>query len=218
MKTLLLSLMLIFFVGNLSAQTTKGQITYKMEFSSDNPDMAMVLPMMQGSTLKLYFAKDKSTAEMEMGSFMKMKSVMDAKLNKGIILTEVMGQKIANNVESISDKFPAPKESDKLIKTSETKKIIGFTCTKYVIKDKSGNGNDSTFWLTTEIKTSLVGQEQFSNKVEGVPLEFSSIQNGMNVRFEATNFSKTFDPEIFSLKIPEGYQIKTVEEMEKLGS
>lgn len=218
MKSLVLALLLIISIGKFSAQTTEGQITYKMDFSSDNPEMAVALPMMQGSTMQLYFTKDKSAANVEMGSIMKMKSVMDTKLDKGIILIDVMGQQIANNIESISKTKVDTDKIGKPVLTSETKQILGFNCKKYTVKDPSGEGNDSVLWITTDIKTTLAGQKQFTNGLEGVPLEFSTMQQGMNVHFEATNFVKTLDHEVFSTKIPEGYKIMTEEEMKRIGA
>lgn len=217
MKSLILTLMMILSLGTLSAQTTEGQLTYKMEFSSDNPQMAAAIPMMAGSIMQLYFMKDKSATDVTMGSFMKMKSVMDTKADKGILLMEVMGQKIANNIESISKKKVDTDKIGKPVATNETKKILGFNCKKYVIKDPEGKGDDSVLWVTTDIKTTLAGQEQFANGLDGVPLEFSTMQQGMNVHFEATSFVKTVSPSTFNLTIPEGYKVMTEEEMARMG-
>lgn len=217
MKSILFTLLFVLSMGTISAQITEGQLTYKMEFSSDDPQMSAAIPMMQGSTMQLYFAKDKSAADVSMGSFMKMKSVMDSKLDKGVILIDIMGQKVANNIESISKQKVDKEKIGKPVMTSETKKIIGFNCKKYVIKDETGNGNESVLWITTDIKTSLAGQDQFTNGIEGVPLEFSTVQQGMNVHFEASNFNKTVDSSNFSITIPEGYRVMTKEEIEKMG-
>lgn len=209
--------MFVLSVGTISAQTTEGQISYKLDFSSDNPEMAMALPMMQGSTMELYFAKDKSAANVTMGSMMTMKSVVDVKSDKGIILVDAMGQKIATKIESIknsknkAEKAPTPQA------TSETKKIIGFNCTKYIAKDTSGNGEDFVFWVTKELKTSLVGQEQFNSNIDGVPLEFSTMQQGMKVHFIATDFKKTVDANVFKIDVPEGYRVMTEDQMKGMG-
>ena len=208
---------MVLSLGSLSAQITEGQITYKMEFYSDDPQMAAAIPMMNGSTMLFQFMKDKSAADITMGSFMKMNSIVDMKQDKGVILMDVMGQKIANNIESISKSKKEDDKIEKPVKTSETKKILGFNCTKYVIKDESGKGEDTVLWITSEIKTSLMGQKQFASGIEGVPLEFSSIQQGMNVRFEATSFDKSVNKDAFSLTIPEGYRVMTQEEMESMG-
>ena len=62
MKRILLSILFLATVG-MSVAQTKGQISYSMDFSSDNPDMAMALPMMQGSTMELYFMPGKSKVD-----------------------------------------------------------------------------------------------------------------------------------------------------------
>lgn len=207
---------MVLSLGSLSAQITEGQLSYKMEFSSDDPQMAAALPMMEGSTMLLQFMKDKSAADVTMGSFMKMNSIVDLKQDKGVILMDMMGQKIANNIESISKKKGDVDKLGKPVMTTETKKILGFNCKKYIVKG-SGDEGDTILWITTDIKTSLMGQEQFSNGVDGVPLEFSTMQKGMKVRFEATKFDKNVNKDIFSLAIPEGYRVMTQEEMESMG-
>ena len=56
MKKILLSLALI--VSSITvnyAQITEGHVTYKIDVSTENPDMEMVVGIMQGSTLDIYF-------------------------------------------------------------------------------------------------------------------------------------------------------------------
>jgi hypothetical protein len=92
MKHLLLSILFLAVAGTSIAQK-KGQISYSMDFASDNPEMAMALPMMQGSTMELYFMPDKSKIDMTMGTFMKMNTVVDVQADKGLLLMEMMGNK-----------------------------------------------------------------------------------------------------------------------------
>lgn len=101
MKQLFLSLLLLLVIKTASAQTT-GQISYKMDFSTDNPDMAMALSMMEGSTMDLFFIPGKAKTNVQMGSFMKMVTTTDIKLGKGLMLMEMMGSKTATALK-ISD-------------------------------------------------------------------------------------------------------------------
>lgn len=217
MKSILVTLLFVLSMGTISAQTTEGQISYKLDFSSDNPEMAMALPMMQGSTMELYFAKDKSAANVTMGSMMTMKSVVDVKLDKGIILVDAMGQKIATKIESVKNSKKKVENAPMPQATSETKSILGFTCTKYIAKDTTGAGEDFIFWVTKELKTSLIGQEQFNSNIDGVPLEFSTMQQGMKVHFIATDFKKTVDANVFKIDVPEGYRVMTEDQIKGMG-
>jgi hypothetical protein len=216
MKHLLVSILFLAVVGTSIAQT-KGQISYNMDFSSDNPDMAMALPMMQGSTMELYFMPKKSKVQMTMGSFMKMNTVIDEKANKGLVLMEVMGQKSATEIKDLNAKpADAPAADPKVEVTTETKDIIGYKCVKTIVRD--ADGSESIVWVAKDLKAALKGQQQFSVKgIEGAPLEFSTQKNGMNIHFIATKFEGKVDKKLFSLKIPEGYTVMTEEDLKNMG-
>ncbi|MNU69711.1 hypothetical protein D3C71_591020 [compost metagenome] len=216
MKQLLLSILFLATVG-MSVAQTKGQITYSMDFSSDNPDMAVALPMMQGSTLELYFMPGKSKVDLIMGTFMKMNTIVDIKSDKGLMLMEMMGSKMATELKKISAaKTEENAAAPKVEVTTETKEIIGFKCTKTIIRDSEGG--ETIMWVAKDLKTSLQGQQQFSAKgIEGAPLEFSTEKNGMTIHFIATKFQGSVDKKIFSLKIPDGYTVMTEEELKNMG-
>lgn len=214
MKHLLLSILFLAVVGTSIAQTT-GQISYTMDFSSDNPEMAMAIPMMQGSTMELYFMPEKSKIDMTMGTFMKMNTVADTKAKKGLMLMEIMGNKTATEMD-LSKSEAEPKEEPKVEVTSETKDIVGYKCTKTIVRD--AEGNEVIMWVATDLKASLQGQQQFGNsKINGVPLEFTTAQNGMTIHFIATKFNKKVDKKVFSLAIPDGYTKVSEEDLKNMG-
>lgn len=211
----LLSLLVCFVFATMHAQTS-GQISYALDFSSDDPNMAMAIPMMQGSTMDLYFIPEKTKINMNMGTFMKMETVIDTKANKGLLLMEIMGSKTATELKDLSSEDADKTDKTKIETTTETKKIIGYTCTKTILRDDKGN--ETILWITPEIKASLKGQKQFGTAaLNGTPLEFSAKNKGMNIHFTATKFEKTADPKIFSLVIPPGYKTMTEEELQKMG-
>ena len=214
MKHLLLSILFLAVAGTSIAQTT-GQISYAMDFSSDNPDMAMALPMMQGSTMELYFMPNKSKIDMTMGTFMKMNTISDIKKNKGLMLMEVMGNKTATEMD-LSKEEKEKKAEPTVEVTTETKDIIGYKCTKTIVRD--ADGNEAIMWIATDLKASLKGQQQFGgSKIEGVPLEFSTVNNGMTIHFIATKFEKKVDKKAFNLTIPEGYTKVSEEDLKNMG-
>ncbi len=214
MRTILTILIFLVSFGNSFAQS-EGHITYSLDFSSDNPEMAMGIAMMKGSTMDLYFTNNKSAAEMQMGSIMKMKTATDIKLDKGLVLIEMMGQNLATEITSISKTAQENTTNFKIIETTETKKILDFVCTKKIAKDDEGN--EYIFWLTKDLKVNLQGLQQFNQQFDGTPLEFFVNQSGMNIHFLATHFSKTVDAKIFSLEIPEGYQVVTEDDLKNMG-
>lgn len=215
MKHLLLSILFLAVVGTSIAQTT-GQISYSLDFASDNPDMAMALPMMQGSTMELYFMPEKSKIEMTMGTFMKMHTVADVKANKGLMLMEIMGNKTATELTDLTKAEKEKTEEPKVEVTSETKDIVGYKCTKTIVRD--ADGNEMIMWVATDMKASLAGQQQFGGaKISGVPLEFSTVNNGMTIHFIATKFNKKVDKKTFNMTIPDGYTKVSEEDLKNMG-
>lgn len=214
MKQLLTLLLIVVLTAMAKAQTT-GHLQYEMEFSSDNPDMAMALPMMAGSTMDLYFMPEKSKLEMVMGTFMKMNTTVDVKTQKGLMLMEVMGNKSATEI-NLSNANAENATEPKIVVTNETKTIIGYNCTKIIVQGE--DGSEATLWVTKELMAALKGQKQFGNtEIEGVPLEFNAINNGMTVHFTATKFDGNVDANIFSMEVPQGYTIVTEEELKSMG-
>ena len=211
-------LLTLFFIVVTSAMTkaqTTGHLQYEMEFSSDNPDMAMALPMMAGSKMDLYFMPEKSRLEMVMGRFMKMNSTVDVNTQKGMLLMEVMGNKTATEI-NLSNAIAENTTEPKTTVTNETKTIIGFNCTKIIVQGE--DGSEATLWVTKELMAALKGQKQFGNtEIEGVPLEFYTLTNGMTIHFTATNFDGNVNANIFSMEIPEGYKMVTEEELKNMG-
>jgi hypothetical protein len=49
------------------AQMKEGVLTYDMTFTTDNPDMAMYIGMMQGSKMTMSFMPGKTRSEVTMG-------------------------------------------------------------------------------------------------------------------------------------------------------
>ncbi len=215
MKQLFFSLLLLIVIKTASAQTTTGRVTYKMDISSDNPDMAMATTMMDGSVMDLFFSPDKSKMSMTLGMFMTMNTVVDVKADKSLMLMEVMGNKSAIETKLSELAKDAKKEDTKIETTTETKEIIGFKCKKAILKTE--DGVEMIMWYTTDLIAALEGFQQFNTKgINGVPLEFATEQQGLKMHFTATKFEKTVDEKIFSLTIPEGYTLMSLDDLKNM--
>lgn len=211
-KSLLLILLLLTSVLGLNAQITEGHVQYKIEVSSDNPDMNMAVAMMSDATLDIYFQKDKSRTEMNMG-VMKTTVIINPAATNSIMLMDMMGSKFAVPMEKEELKNDSPKPTIKLI--NETKTILGYTCKKAVIA--ISEGIDAIYWYTDELKVNTFGQKSFNEAVPGFPLEFSQFQGGLDMKLTATVVEKSVDQKKFDVTVPEGYTIKTLEELGGMG-
>lgn len=221
MKKILLSLALI--VSSISvnyAQITEGHVTYKIEVSTENPDMEMVVGMMQGSTLDIYFKEKMTRAEMKMGSMMNMTTISDEKSGDILMLMSGMIGKKAISTTSEEIEGDAAKEKPKydVELIDETKEIAGYKCNKAILTDEEGN--ETVFWYTEEIEVSKKGQSYLNENVPGYPMQYEINNGGLVMGMTVTNIAKELsktDLKLFDMKIPEGYAEMTMEELQQMG-
>lgn len=209
-------LTLLLFIGlSLSAvaQLKKGVVSYEMTFSSDNPEMAMVSTMMAGSKMVMSFMPGKSRADIAMGMMGNMSSISDSKKSKSLGLVDMMGMKYATET-NLDANTSADETTQNVEITSETKDILGYKCTKALITNESGL---ITIWFTKEIEAYTKGQQYYNSKIPGFPLSMQVSQNDMNIEMTATSVEKTVSKKAFSMKIPEGYELKSEEELKMMG-
>jgi GLPGLI family protein len=221
MKKILLSLALI--VGSITvnyAQIKEGHVTYKIDISTENPDMEMVVGMMQGSTLDIYFKEKMTRAEMKMGSMMNMTTISDEKSGKLLMLMSGMiGKKaISTTTEELSSKDEKEKPKYEVELVDETKDIAGYKCKKAILTDEEGN--ESTFWYTEEIEVSKKGQNYLNENVPGYPMQYEINNSGLVMGMTVTNITKELsksDLKLFDMSVPEGYAEMTMEELQQMG-
>ncbi len=95
-----------------------------------------------------------------------------------------------------------PKPEVKVTKTSETEKILGYNCVKYLAEvTERGQVITQTFWTTTEIKDmdfkSLArqrmgqgGGQMFYEEMEGIPLKMIMASKGGNMIMEVAEINR----------------------------
>lgn len=214
MKSVLSFIAVFLLFTGLNAQMTEGHIAYSVEFSSKDPDFQMYSAMMQGSKLDIYFAKGKSRTEMKIGTLMETTVVIeDATKEMLTLMSGMVGKKaIKGKVEEDQIKEEQPKFTVELI--NETKKISDYTCKKAIVTDEEGS--KYTFWYTEEIKINTKGQKYFDGYgIPGFPMQMEIQQNGMDIKMVATAVEKALPKKhtLFSMAVPEGYEVVTEEQM-----
>lgn len=199
------------FIG---AQNMEGHISYKIEVSSDNPDIQPMLGMMNGSTMDLYFSDMNSRAELKMGTMITTTTILD--LNSKKMLTLTSGMMGKNAIQgTIPENDEVEKEEDVKIRlTDEIKKIIGFTAKKAVITTKDGHVAD--FWYTEDI-SAKVSDHQMVKKhgIPGVLLEMTIEESDVKMSFTAISFESKLpkNNKLFEMEIPEGYTSTSIDDM-----
>jgi GLPGLI family protein len=220
MKKILLSIVLAATTAfTLTAQQTEGHISYKIDVSTDNPDMQMAIGMMQGSTMDIYFKEKNTRAEMKMGSMMSVTTISNE--DSGDILMLMSGM-VGQNAIRTSMKEMEEKKSEQpkydVTLVNETKEISGYTCKKAILTDEEGN--ESIFWYTEDIVVSKKGQSYLNEQVPGFPMQYDLNNGGLKMTMTVVTFDKKLDKKsssLFEMKIPEGYKEMTMEDLQKMG-
>ncbi len=238
MKNLILTISFILTtVATIFAQNSTGHVTYKVDLSSDDPQMQMALPMFAGTTFEMYFTGNNSRTELNMGTFMSTVTITDIKKDKILMLLSGMMGNLAvpstlseleekardkkgnerdpqdDNIETEEDE-----EEYKITFSDETKEIEGYKCKKAIVTTK--DGLELIYWYTEEIEIKKDGQNYFNKDVPGFPMEFETFNNGIKMTMTVTEYNKELgkdESELFDFTIPDGYKEMTFDELEGLG-
>jgi GLPGLI family protein len=198
--------------ASVKAQTkiSEGKAVFSIDFPTEG--MEEQYKAMVPTETTVYFKGDKSRSETKM-AVMNMVNIYNFKDNSMVTLTDGMGKKqaVKTDLSKPSDKY---KPGDfKIENTAETKTIAGYNCTKAIVTDKDGNKFD--LWFTKDIEAQNSGNMQFKG-VGGFPMKYEitipNMEGTMKMECKSITAQKVPD-DMFS--IPEGYDIKTQEEMQK---
>jgi len=214
-KNLTLNLLLLTLFTLFSFQTFakefKGVITYKItvEGSGVTDEMKNIMP----KTMTMTIMGNKARSEMVM-SMGKTISITDGDTKETITLMDMMGQKIA--IKSNYDEIKADLEKSSKVKveiTSETKDILGYVCKKAIVTNLEDDSEIYVYY-TEELGSSALNFDnpQFKD-INGVMMEFEIPNEQFTMKFSAVSVEKKSVSES-EFTIPEGYQIKTKEEMQ----
>ncbi len=218
MKTIFLTLSLLFVSAFTFGQLKEGKIDYSVTFSTSDPSVQAQLSMLSGSTMNLTFANEGSIFEMAFGMFSTTKTISNIKDKKTLIL---MGGMMGNKA-ILKDTEPLEADDAPMIeKTSETKTIAGYKCTKY-IADLGPEVGIAVYWVTSEIEVTSMPENKFIVAgLGGTPLELEMETNGLTITIVAKAVAKSLKKEnkatLFSTAIPEGYEVMTMDELEEMG-
>ncbi len=186
----------------------EGKITYTVSFP-ELPEEAKSMAAMMPNKMEVYFNKSYSRSEMS-GGMVQNITLVDLKTKKSTTYMNMMGQKIATEVEPGEDE-----EKNKKIDiqyAEDTKEIMGYKCKKAII---SADGNNVEVYYTKDIEISAMTSTQNNlDKIDGFPMEYSVQTNGVKMLMTVTDISKEA-PEASMFEAPEGYKKMTQEEVQK---
>ncbi len=219
MKIKAVLIALVFPLTTLFGQLTEGHILYDLKMESSDPEVEAQLAMVAGSTMEIFFKDDKTRIEMSIGSFQKTTTITNPDEGKSITLIDGMMGKMATEADIEEMELDKEEEGDVEVELfdDETKEVAGYTCKKAILVDE--DGNETVFWYTDEISAVKNGGALMSDKIPGMPLEFSVINPQVTMVMTAKEVNKKVKkPKVlFSTDIPDDYDIKDIDELQNMG-
>jgi len=213
--------LLFAFTGKTFAQKSdklfKGVITFEISFPDNNFDAATLAQLPKLMTMTV--GETKSKTELDAGMFSQ-NTISDAEAKTSVTLMDVMGQKIMikktkEEIEQEIAKSPAPK----IITSTETKEIAGYTCKKAEITTTDPDQGDKeitfTVYYSDQLGNDKLNFEGLFRGLNGLPLEYNIDANSMKMKFTATEVKKQKVSDK-DFAIPDGYKEVTKEELQNM--
>ena len=223
MKTkIITSIFILFSITTLLSQLNEGHIKFEIDASANTPEMEMAVGMMQGSTMDIYFSKNNSHSELNMGTMMKVNTIVQGESGDVLVLMSGMMGNIATptSLDALKEKADSKEAPNFDIElTKKTKTIAGYKCSKAIMINE--DGDEMNIWYTSDIVVNTKGQSFDYEKIPGFPLAFEANANGLLLTFSAVEvivgLDKEKKKEVFSTNIPEGYKEMSPDELNKMG-
>lgn len=224
MKNLFLTLVIsCISITAVFAQLNEGHIAYKIDASSDTPEMQMAIGMLQGSTLNIFFKEKKTRSEMKMGSMMTVTTITDETsedmlmLMSGMMGNNAIKSKLTDLQNEDGEEAELPEFEVTLV--DESKVIEGYNCKKAIVTSEDGIA--SVFWYTQDIVVASKGQNYLNSKVPGFPMQFEINNRGLKMTLTVTKVEQKLDKkkatELFNMTIPEGYTEMSQDDLKMMG-
>lgn len=197
--------------ANAQKKITQGTATFSMEYNltPEQEPMATMLP----KESKILFNGNFSKFEMQQGPAT-IVVVSDINELNSLVLIDVpvaQMQFAVKNTKADYEKSNAtnPKLSD-FKATGEKSKVGTYNAEKYTYKDDKGGTYE--LWATNDIQLPLGLTGPEFKEVKGTPVKFTTFRNGV----KATSTLKAVTEDAvgpFTLDVPKGYELKTMEEI-----
>ncbi|MDB2656483.1 hypothetical protein N9Y60_00350 [Crocinitomicaceae bacterium] len=189
-------------------------VKYETKIDASGEEGEMMAMMMNGSTMEVASNSEKTYVKTQMGTMMTMEMEMDLGTNEmTMFMTGMMGNMaFQGNPETIKDVEEEDKPEIELV--DETKKILGETCKKAILKDEEGN--TAVYWYTENFDRPE-GMDQMPNDIPGLCLQFEVAAEGMTMKYTAIEFDDKAKMDDYELVIPDGVEVQSLEEMKSMG-
>ncbi len=204
MRSILYTLILLTSFTSWS-QGFEGEITFKIDYISLPEEMTGFEDMLPDKMTQKISGSKIRIEQTVMGGTQVV--IFDNQTNTGVVLMDIFGMKNAIETDADSIDIPTPPEYEK---TTETKNILGYPCTKYLVKTEDGSQQE--VWVTTQISAKLSRQNPLYG-VEGYPLAYGTSEGEIVTYLEVIKIEEKVIP-ASEFETPEDYTIMTQEELD----
>jgi hypothetical protein len=194
-----------------------GSITFSIKMNIPEENQAQMAGMIP-TQYQMFIKGDKTAMVYKDGmmALMMPKLVIDAKTNESYIVNDA-----AKTVKTMETPPVDPTKDQaavkKVVETSETMKIAGYLCKKYlitIVDDQNGQEMVMTMWITDQLGQVNYGKNAsvasmspwIKAGVKGMPLKMTFSQMGAPIEMEAIAVEKKEIPDSFFAK-PAGYKV-----------
>lgn len=192
----------------MQQQMNDPQMKAMME---SNPQFKAQMEAMQKAASSGSIAPDEMVVQVKgqdaltkiVGGVMEMEVLTKGAENKSYMLDR------AAKTYIVADDSNDEDDNLKVTKTSETRDILGYKTTKYIVENP-GDNSRQVIWATSQIKlkslNTKVGSQSslFYKDIDGLPLRMEVSAEGTNVVIEATEVKRgSLDATLF--RVPAGY-------------
>lgn len=202
------------FTSFKPAPITAGKIEYDIEVVKS--ELSYLEDMMIGmATVSISF-KDEAVRTDFSITMASTTVIHDGATKTGLMLMSnpIAGKKAVKLDNEMDSK--ETKGKYKLEYKSETKKIAGYDCKKAIATLE--DGTKLNIFYTDKISPKNRSTKYTFDDLKGFPLEMEVKQDKMVIKLTASNVdTKTPASSLFNMTIPEGYELTTMEELEKMG-
>ena len=201
------------------SQATKGKISYDVFVSSDDAAAAGMVSQAEGSLMELTFMDGKVRSDLFIGQMMTKSTIALQDADTSLILLDAMFGRIAMKVteNDIDEEGRLAYENRQVELIDETKEIMGYQCKKAIVT--VGDADETIIWYTEEIVPDYRKNEYLLEEIPGAPLEINTQWRKMDMKYVAYDFKEKLKKvdEIFSTNAPDGFVLRTAEEMKRFG-
>ena len=208
MKKIIL-ILIVFFYNFCFSQILEGHVQYDIQVKAIDTSLEIrqQVQLLRNSKMDLFFSKGKYRVDFKMGELYSSSTRIN-KLNDKILTLFNSKKGSFASLNNTDDANYSEDVSSEIQFFNDKKIILGFNCKKALIKDKE---NKTLYWYTTDIQIEKFKNQIVNPLIPGFPIKFSTIKNGVEMIYSASNFEDSLSTDkkiLFSTEIPPGYQMK----------